>query len=153
MSTCVREADPIHVCAERAVGVRHDDEREPVRPKREERGPHAVGNELPEIVRLMVGMELDQGRRGLRRLGNAGVFEDEVEEQPPSARVSGRADRPLVVELFAGARLRARELVGSDVYIVVGKRRFDPCPVREEENAAGIEEDSLEHGVLYRHQS
>ena len=43
--------------------------------------------------------------------------------------------------------------VGRHVHTVPGKGSFDARPVRKQEDAAGIEKNSFEHGVLYRHES
>ena len=139
------QTQAIHVPAQRAVGVRDDHQREAALLERGQRRPDFVGHQLPQIVGLMVGVELGEGRRGLRRSRNAGLLENQIEEQPAAARIRRRRDRAAVVELSSRVWLRLRKRRRGGGHSLPRQCFRDAMPVGEDEDAASVEKDSLQH--------
>jgi hypothetical protein len=125
------EADPIHVGAQCSVRVRHDRQREVSIAQGRQRRPDVVGNQLPQVVGLVIGVQLRQRVGGRSRSLNAGMLEDEVEEQPASPRIGRGADCLAIVELFASDGFRTCERGRRDGDAAARERFADLGPVRK----------------------
>jgi hypothetical protein len=95
----------------------------------------------------MVVTQLVERRSRVLRERNAGLGQNQIEEQPATARVVRRLDRTADIELALGVRLGCGQRVSRDADAVPPHRFADPRPVRKHEHAAGVEENSLEGHV------
>ena len=110
-----REPEAIERAMERAVRVGHDDQLQPARAQRRERLRDAGRHELPEVVLLVVLVELGQRLGGRVRERHAGGRQHEVEVRPPALCVVRRLDRLAGVDLLLGVGLRRGQRLGRDV--------------------------------------
>ena len=142
-----RESEAIERAMERAVRVGHDDQLQAARAQRRERLRDAGRHELPEVVLLVVFVELGQRLRGRVRERHAGGRQHEVEVRPPALCVVRRLDRLAGVDLLLGVGLRRGQRLGRDADAALPQGVRDADPVRKHEHAARVEEHGLEHGA------
>src|SRR5207237_2201378 len=101
-------------------------------------------------VCTVIGMQLVERRSGRGRSVDACILEDQVEEEPPAARIRGGADHLPIVESPSSVRFSPGKRLRRDVDAVTGERLADTRPVRKDQHAASVEENRFEgHSSLY----
>jgi hypothetical protein len=143
-----REIEPIEMRAQRAVGVGDHDEPQAPCAHRLESRDHVVRHVLPQVARGVIRVQVCERRRRAIRPLDARMREDEVEEQPPAARVRGGADRPRVVQLPPRVRVRRNQRVSRHRDPSLRERFRHAPPVGINQDAAGIQKHSFERHSL-----
>ena len=133
--------NPIQVRPQRTVGVRHDDEPQAAAAERFQRRQHLVRHVLPEIPGGVIRVQVGQRRGGSVGTADAGIRQDQVEEQPPPARVRRPANDFEIVELAPGLRIRGLQRLGRTTTPYFAERLGDAPPVRVEKDATCVEKN------------
>jgi hypothetical protein len=139
-----REIQAVEQPPQRAVGVRHDDQPQRLRPQRRQRRDDVGRHRFPDVVHVVVGTHL--GKRAVGRLvrGQAGVTQHGVEVDPAALTVVGAGHHRAAIHLQLGVGLGGDETGGGGVHAVAGQRLRHPRPVGVDQDTPGVEEDGLD---------